>query len=228
MKPLIGLNCKLAAEGADQYYKLDRLYVRAVERAGAVPVLLPFFATDEDARETVARLDGLLLTGGPDLDPGRWGEPPHPKIEPLHPDKEESDFRTLRAALARDLAVLGICLGMQTLNVAFGGSIHQHIYDLPGIGPHSGGVEHEAEMTGDSRLREALDGRTRVLSWHHQAANRIGEGLRVIARSADGLVEGIESARHRWVVGVQWHPERMAGRPDQERLFAAFAAASRR
>lgn len=215
-RPLIGLNCKLVSENGDVYYKLDRLYVEAIAKAGGAPVLLPFFPS----RAFLGRLDGVLFTGGGDIDPTRWGEKKHPKAVLLHPDKEASDLRTARAALAADLPVLGICLGMQLLNVAQGGSLHQHVEG------HAGGVRHPVGVE-DSRTREAVGPRPRVNSYHHQAVNRLGAGLGAVATSPDGLVEGIESGRHRWVVGVQWHPERDPDRREQMRLFRAFVAACR-
>ena len=227
-KPLIGINTKLVSDGEDAYQKLDRHYVRAVERAGAVPVIMPVFRSTSDARAYLERLDGVVFTGGPDLNPKRWGEKKHPKAELLHPDRESSDFAALKAALALDLPTLAICCGCQQLNVLLGGSLHQHVYDLPGVKAHSDGTTHEVAMTGESRTRDILGTpRPSVNSYHHQACNRIGRGLTVTAESPDGLVEGVESTRHRWVVGVQWHPERMGDDRRQRRLFSALVAATR-
>jgi putative glutamine amidotransferase len=227
-KPLIGINTKLVADGADLYQKLDTNYVRAVERAGGVPLILPLFRSTSRAQACLERLDAVVFTGGPDLNPRRWNEPRHPKAELLHPDRETSDFAGLQAALALDLPVLAICCGAQELNVALGGSLHQHVYDLPGVKAHSDGTTHEVAMTGDSKTRDILGTpRPSVNSYHHQACNKIGRGLAVTAKSPDGLVEGVESTRHRWVVGVQWHPERMSDDARQRRLFSALVAASR-
>ncbi len=224
-RPFIGLNCKLVPDGdGDVYYTLDRLYVQAVRRGGGIPVLLPLFDSDEEARLYLERVDGVLLTGGGDIDPARWGEPKHPESNLLLPEKEESDLRLARASVERDLPVLGICLGMQILNVACGGSLHQHVNDLPGVGEHRGGRMHEVEMLGDSHVREAVGARPAVNSFHHQAVRGKGEGLRIIARSPDGLIEGIEHDSRRFAAGVQWHPERMT---DEGRLFRAFVDACR-
>jgi putative glutamine amidotransferase len=226
-KPLIGINTKLVPDGKDLYHKLDRNYVSAVERAGGIPVIMPVFRTSAGAKAYLERLDGAVFTGGPDLDPKRWGEPKHPKAELLHPDREASDFAALRAALALDLPVLAICCGAQELNVALGGSLHQHVYDLPGVKAHSDGVRHEVAVEASKTLDILGTRRPSVNSWHHQACHRIGRGLKVTAESPDGLVEGVESERHRWVVGVQWHPERMGDDARQRRLFSAFVDAAR-
>jgi putative glutamine amidotransferase len=227
-KPLIGITCKLIADGKDLYYRLDRNYVRSVEKAGAVPILMPFFASRKDAAAFLDRLDGVLFTGGADIHPSRWGEKKkHPKANLLVPEKEESDLLAAREALERDLPILGICLGMQELNVASGGSLHQHIYDLPNIRRHSDGARHGVELQGTSRTSDATGKVVEVNSYHHQAVRDVGRGMRVTALSPDGIIEGIESDLHRWVVGVQWHPERIADRPEQMRLFRAFVAECR-
>jgi putative glutamine amidotransferase len=225
-KPLIGVNTKLIPDrDGDLYHKLDRNYVSRVEEAGGVPVILPVFRRAADAKAYLERLDGVVFTGGPDIDPKRWGEPKHPKAELLHPDRESSDFAALKAALGLDLPVLAICCGAQELNVALGGSLHQHVYDLPGVQGHGDGAVHEIVVT-PSRTRDILGtSKPRVNSWHHQACNRIGRGLQVTSMSPDGLVEGVESTRHHWVVGVQWHPERMLDDARQRRLFGALVAA---
>jgi putative glutamine amidotransferase len=227
-KPLIGVNTKWVADGGDVYLKLDRNYLRSVEDAGGVPVVLPGFRKAAEAAAFLARLDGVLLTGGPDVDPARWGEAKHPKADLMLGDRERSDFLVLGEALKRDLPMLCICCGHQELNVALGGTLDQHIYDRQGVKGHSGGSRHEVAVEAGTRMREILGtGRPTVNSWHHQAIGRVAEGLRVTALSPDGVIEGVESVRHRWVVGVQWHPERMQDDPRQRHLFSALMAASR-
>ena len=227
-KPRIGINTKLIPDrDGDLYHKLDRNYVSRVEEAGGLPVILPVFRRGADAKAYLETLDAVVFTGGPDIDPKRWGEPKHPKAELLHPARETSDFAALKAALDLDLPVLAICCGCQELNVLLGGSLHQHVYDLPGVQPHGEGVLHEV-LVSDSKTRDILGTpRPRVNSWHHQACAKIGRGLRVTSMSPDGLVEGVESERHRWVVGVQWHPERMGDDRRQRRLFSALVDAAR-
>ena len=228
-RPLVGINTKLVLEKGDAYHKLDRNYVRSVENAGGVPMLMPFFREAEEARAFVERLDAILFTGGPDINPARWGEKRHPKADLLHPDRETSDFYAIEEALRQDKPALFICCGHQQLNVALGGSLHQHVYDLPGIGKHSKGSTHDVEMSGDSRTRDILGtSRPRVNSWHHRAIRDVGKGLVVSAHSPDGLIEGVESSKHRFAVGIQWHPERMQDDARQQALFRALVSEARK
>ncbi|HXX92724.1 MAG TPA: gamma-glutamyl-gamma-aminobutyrate hydrolase family protein [Planctomycetota bacterium] len=228
-KPQIGINCKLVSDDGDAYYKLDRNYVDCVLRAGGDPVLMPFFRNPAEARSFLGRLDGMLLTGGPDINPRRFGEKRHPKAVLMHADRESSDFAALREALRLDLPTLAICLACQELNVLLGGSLHQHVEDLPGVKRHSGGVRHVVTLTGSSRTGEILGtAPASVNSWHHQACRTIGKGLLETARSPDGLVEGLELPSRRFVIGVQWHPERMRDDDRQQRLFRALVDEARR
>ncbi len=227
-RPLIGINCHLRKEDKESFYRLNQHYVKAVERAGGVPLILPFFETAGRASKYVDRIDGLVLTGGDDPDPGRWKEKPHPKIEPIVPQKEKSDFHLAGTALRKDKPILGICYGMQLLNIIRGGSLHQHIGDIPGTRKHEGGCRHDIEMVGTSRTRDLLGRKRRVNSYHHQSVHRLGRGLHVTGVSPDGIIEGLESNGHRWVVGIQWHPERMIDRRDQAGLFRALVSEARK
>jgi gamma-glutamyl-gamma-aminobutyrate hydrolase PuuD len=228
-RPLIGINCKLVTDGEDTYYQLDRNYVRSVERAGGVPVLMPAFKTAAEARSFLNRLDGVVFTGGPDINPCRWNERKHPKAELMHEDREKSDFLALRETLKRDLPALCICCGHQELNVAMGGSLHQHLYDLPDVDRHSDGARHPVRIFGGSRLRDIVGkDHPTVNSWHHQSIHKVARELKVTAVGDDGIIEGIESEAHRFVVGVQWHPERMQDDRRQQNLFRALLAEARR
>jgi putative glutamine amidotransferase len=220
MKPLIGLTAKLAGTNGDAHYKLDRHYIESIVAAGGEPFILPFVTTREDASRWLDRVAGIVLTGGPDLNPGRWSEPLHPKTELMHSDKEASDLHFAAEAFRRDVPLLGICLGCQEMNVALGGSLHQHVEG------HEGGREHPVEVTG-SRLADLVGRAPKVNSYHHQSINRLGTGLTITA-SADGVVEAVESEKHRFALGVQWHPERISSRPEQHQLFRAFVAETAR
>ena len=223
-QPLIGINCHLRNEGKENFYRLNQLYVKAIERVGGIPLILPFFETAGKARKYADRIDGLILTGGDDPNPKRWKEKPHPKMESIVPEKEESDFHLARSALRKDKPILGICYGMQLLNILQGGSLHQHIGDIPGARKHEGGSQHNIEMVGSSRTRDLIGRKRRVNSYHHQSVHRLGKGMHVSGVSPDGIIEGLESAQHRWVIGIQWHPERMTERRDQANLFRALVS----
>ena len=209
-------------------------YCDRVREAGGEPVVLG----GPDANP--AGLDGLVLTGGLDVDPDRYGEARHPKVKQTDPARDELELRFLRQALAADLPVLAICRGHQLLNVAFGGRLLQHIesnahradYRAEGF-PSSW---HTVRIVAGSRLHEICGAEEReVNSRHHQAVlpETLAPGLEAVAFSPDGLVEGVVSREHRWVTGVQWHPELPeAGHPGfAERmrpLFAAFVEEARR
>jgi putative glutamine amidotransferase len=199
-----------------------RPYFEALQRAGAEgALLLPREGTD--LHGVLERFDGVLLLGGGDVDPGRYGATAAPEVRGVDPAHDDTDLAACRAALDLGLPVLAVCRGLQVLNVALGGTLHQHIegHVL---------VERRHELVAGSRTATAV----RAMSItghcvHHQALDRLGAGLVVTARDAvDGVVEGAELAGPSWVVGVQWHPEdRAESDPANQALFDAFAAACR-
>ena len=188
-----------------------------------------------DAVSALDSVSGVMLTGGGDLDPRHYGQQPHPKAGAPDRERDELDLAVARAALGRDLPILGICRGAQVLGVALGGQLLQDIgSQLAGAQEHSasgkgGAPRHWVELAPASRLaRIAGTGRIRVNSFHHQANHHLGPGVIRSAWSEDGVTEAIELEGDRFVVGVQWHPERMWRRsPRQRRLFAAFVEACR-
>lgn len=218
-RPRIGLNTGLSDDG--KFHQLHRYYVEMIVAAGGLPVVLPF---SDRPRGLLAELDGVVFTGGRDMNPRRWRERKHPKAVLLPAVKEESDVRAMRAALDLNKPVLGICYGMQLLNVVRGGSLHQHLPDVVGRRiEHREGAEHDVEFVKDSRLaRSVRKPGARVRSYHHQAVNRLGRGLAAVATAPDGIVEAIEDPARRFLIGVQWHPERIMDRPEQRALVAAF------
>jgi putative glutamine amidotransferase len=209
-------------EGA---YALPEPYVAALVAAGARVTLLPP-AQPGAAAELLARFDGLLLAGGGDIEPARYGAADHPAQYGMDPDRDELELELATAAVAMGVPVLGICRGVQLLNVAFGGTLVQHLPDGDGRIAHRDQAKqamHDVEMERGSRLAEAL-GQTRATcrSHHHQGLDRIGDGFRPVAWAPDGLVEGIERDRG-WTVGVLWHPESTAASdPVQHRLLRSF------
>lgn len=222
-RPLIGINCTY--EEQKDYYMLSRDYPDGIREAGGLPVFLPYAADAAEAEAILDRVDALLLTGGQDLDPAAYGAPAHPKARIMPWFKQRSDEHFARLALERDMPVLGICYGCQLLNVVLGGSLHQHLPDLPNAceAHRTDCLLHDVELQGDGLLRRMLKFESgRVNSIHHQGLDRLGRGLKATARAEDGLVEGIESEAHRFVVGVQWHPERMRTHAEHRALFEAL------
>lgn len=205
-------------------------YVDAVARAGGVgPVLGPEAIDEAGAAAIIERFDGLLLTGGVDVDPARYGQERAPQTYGCDDLLDEFEVMLLRAAIDAGRPVLAICRGVQVLNVAFGGTLEQHILNRPGVGSHGlpnggGGTEVAIRVERGSQLAQAL-GTTSATGrcHHHQAVERVGHDLTVNAHAADGTIEGLERPRAPWVVGVQWHPEDSAGTdPDQQALFDEF------
>ncbi len=195
-------------------------YVRSVERAGGCALLVP--PSTEGIEETLAAVDGLIFSGGSDLDPALYGQERHAETTGVVPERDSGELALLRAALERDMPVLAICRGSQLLNVLLGGDLVQHLPEVVGDEKHketSGRfAEHDVEVEIGTQLDELVGGEVIVKSHHHQGLGRLGEGLRVAARAADGTIEAIENPSHRFAVGVLWHPE--AG--EDRRLFEAL------
>jgi putative glutamine amidotransferase len=213
-------------------YALPEPYVAALVAAGARVALLPP-AQPDAADGLLERFDGLLLAGGGDIEPARYGAGDHPAQYGVDPDRDELELELARAAVRLGVPTLGICRGVQLLNVAFGGTLIQHLPDGDGRLEHRNEAKqamHDVEVAASSRLAAALgQGTARCLSHHHQGLDRIGDGLTPVAWAPDGLIEGIEREQG-WTVGVLWHPESTAQRdPVQQRLLRGFVeAASRR
>jgi len=203
---------------------LPASYVDTVASAGGRPVLLPPCGSgiDEDAADVVEALDALVLVGGGDVDPARYGQRSHPATAGVDPGRDASELALLEAALDADLPVLAICRGMQLLDVHLGGTLFQHVPDVVGHDGHqqARGCFGDVEITTEAGSMVAkVMGETAVVRCsHHQAIDAVGEGLVVTARSADGIAEALELPAARFVVGVQWHPEEDA----DERLFEAL------
>jgi putative glutamine amidotransferase len=184
-------------------------YVRAIEAAGGRALLVPPIA--DDIEDTLDVLDGLLLSGGADLDPSSYGADAHPETNNVRPDRDRAELALLEGALARDMPVLAVCRGSQVLNVALGGDLVQHLPEVVGHEghKHTPGVysDHGVEILPDTKLHDVLAGHAPVKSHHHQGYGRLGEGLREAARADDGTVEAIEDPARRFALGVLWHPE---------------------
>ena len=233
-KPLIGIGSDvLQQKGERDRAFVFTTYVEALRRAGAVPVLVP--PQPENAREVVEDLDGLLLAGGDDCDPAAYGEARHPSVvEPMDPRRQANDLTLARAARQRGIPTLGICLGVQVMNVAGGGTLIQDIAsaidtEIDHASEPTDRHRHEVFIEANTHLAAILGaGEINVNSSHHQAIGRVAENLRVTAHAPDGVIEGLEDPAHPFYVGVQWHPEDMPHEESAAKLFGAFVDAARK
>jgi putative glutamine amidotransferase len=207
-------------------------YPRAVDAAGAIPLVVPPMAAS-DLDGLIARLDGLLLAGGPDLHPSLYGAEPHDCLGPTEPPLDEFELELVRRADRAGLPLLAICRGQQALNVARGGTLHQHLPEDVGDEiqhrqRQPGAIAtHAVRVAPDSAVAEML-GATEldVNSFHHQAIRDLGDGLKVVARASDGVIEAVEATDRPFVLGVQWHAESLTAREDHQRLFRSFVEAA--
>jgi putative glutamine amidotransferase len=208
-------------------------YLQAVARAGGLPVVIPPLPRDA-LGPLLDNFAGVVLSGGPDIHPDAYGRDPHSQLGPTWPELDRFELALAREAYARGLPTLAICRGAQALNIARSGTLFQHLPDRfgagiqhrqPGYGPTPA---HPVEIDPDSTLARAL-GTTmiEVNSYHHQATDSLGRGLRAVAWSPDGVIEAVEAPGAEFAVGVQWHAEAMAELPEHARLFSAFVHAAR-
>jgi putative glutamine amidotransferase len=225
-RPIVGITTYLLDAHFGAWDELSALvpadYVRAVERAGGRPLLVP--PSLDAVEETLDALDGVIFSGGGDIDPELYGHERHPETDEAFRLRDDAELALLHAALERDLPVLAICRGSQLLNVAHGGDLVQHLPEALGHEGHreTPGLyaEHHVAFEPGSRLHELIGDRTLVKSHHHQGFGRVGRGLRITAHAEDGSPEALEDQARRFAVGVLWHPE--AG--DDRKLFEALVA----
>jgi putative glutamine amidotransferase len=208
---------------------LPAVYFQGVLAAGGVAVLLPPQPVDPDIAERVLDgLDGLLITGGKDVDPAAYGQQPHPSTDQPVPARDAWEFALLNAAIRRELPVLGICRGAQVLNVARGGTLHQHLPDVIGHSGHRAGNAVFSQLpvrtVAGTRLAALVGDSVDARCYHHQGIAELGEGLIVSAWDADGVIEALEMPGDAFVLAVQWHPEESL---DDLRLFSALVEAAR-
>jgi putative glutamine amidotransferase len=211
-------------------FAVPDLYVFAARRAGASPLAV-MESDPEAALRVLDSTDGLMLLGGGDLDPSTYGAEQHPEVYGVDPDRDAVEIAMVRAAIERGMPVLAICRGIQVVNAAFGGTLVQHLLDQPGLLPHGvpgGGtpVMHDVKVSPESGLALVTGAETlSCSSHHHQAVDRLGEGLVVTARTDDGVIEALEfEEAPGWTIAVQWHPEDTAETdPAQQALFDTLA-----
>jgi putative glutamine amidotransferase len=245
VKPLIGVTTselrpgELATlrrhgEPPNPEMALGMTYVRALEAAGALPVVVPPLRS-RDVGRLLGRLDGLVLSGGPDLAPAAYGAKPHLELGSTEPGLDAFEYAMAREAVRLELPILGICRGVQTLNVARGGTLHQHLPDVVGdVIAHRQSVDgrlptHPVTILPGSRLAAILGtSELNVNSFHHQAVDGLGTGLCACAWAPDGAIEAVEDPERPFVVAVQWHAETLQGVPSQLALFEELASIAAR
>ena len=227
--PLIGITTSLTVDKTPERAYVNITYIRAVHEAGGIPLLLPPHLTVEVQAALWERLDGLVLTGGGDIDPARFEQPRHPKTDDIAPARDELELGLTRRALDEEMPLFAICRGLQVLNVALGGTLVQDLVAPDGTHPHRkfkgtfDGNAHTVELAPGSLAERAVGEHAHIAHCHHhQAVLALGDGLVVSGRAEDGLIEAIEMADGRWGLGVQWHPEAN----DRSRLFGAVCDAA--
>ena len=225
-RPIVGIVTAMMpdprAPAEREILYVGRPYTEALQNAGAAPLLVPH---GSDSADLVDVLDGLLLMGGKDIDPTRYGQPRHPATEEEDTGRFEAEA-ALWSAIPRQMPILGICYGCQFMNVAMGGDISQHIPDTGTPLDHSDGRLQDYSVEPESRLSAILGSEhVQGRSFHHQAIGKVAIGLRPVATADDGVVEALEAVDGRWLIGVQWHPERTLDRAESQALFRAFVDA---
>ena len=239
-RPVIGMSTgRMAVDyGPVPQYPLTYVpvdYVDAVLEAGGLPMALALHDVglyEGAVAQQLAHCDGLLLSGGVDINPATYGEQPHPELNATTPERDAHELALLAEAKRRGIPILAICRGIQLVNVAYGGTLYQDIpAQVPAAIQHSQRSarhlpSHDVTVTGPSRLYELVGASIVVTSFHHQAVKDLGAELEVVATSPDGIVEAVEATDHPWLVAVQWHPEmsHAADEPSQK-IFEAFVAA---
>ncbi len=233
-RPLIGLTTYLEQAQTGvwdvQASFLPKVYFEAVNNAGGIAVLLPPQPVNREIADAVLDgLDGLIITGGKDVNPARYGQDAHPETDEPRLDRDEWEDVLLTAAIERDLPFLGICRGAQMLNVALGGTLVQHLPDVLGTTRYNLGggefADNPVIVDTDSTLGSLIGDSIEVKSYHHQAIDSVAEGLTVTARSDDGVIQAVELAGATFGLGVQWHPEQ--GAEEDAKLFAGLVDAAR-
>lgn len=233
MTPIIGVTSDFIfpKEGPFGTVAVGESYIQAVRQAGGLPVALPRNLAEGDLQSLMARLDGILFTGGSDIDPQRYNGLPHPRVYGIDEQRDTLEIRLVQMAAAQGKPFLGICRGIQVINVALGGTLYTDLADQLGTAlkhdqypdiPRNF-LAHTVDLASDSRLAQVLGGDSfAVNSLHHQGVERLAPGLRAVGQAPDRLIEAVELPNHPFGLGVQWHPEWLQEHAPQRELFRAF------
>ena len=242
MKPLIGITCNFSHDDepgmtthyglpGQEWHMLADEYVRAIENAGGIPVMLPIYQSENAMLEALDHLDGVLISGGNDVDPSLYGEFITKEVGAIVPERDAQDIALTRAVISKTTKpLLGICRGIQIMNVAMGGTLHQDL-GKAGYKDHFVGCcpithpVHKVRLTAASLIADIIGSdMLAVNSFHHQAVNRVAEGFTVTATAEDGTIEAMEIVGARMVLATQWHPEMMFTCKENQKIFNRFVA----
>jgi putative glutamine amidotransferase len=231
MKPVIGITVAHIEEEINTYPR--EYYINAVLGAGGIPILLPIVPEVKTLQHYLTLINGLVLSGGSDVGPAHFGQEPIKGTGRVYWERDFFELTLTQRAMELNMPILGICRGAQVLNIAAGGDIYQDIYSqLDGVFEHSQKAErsktwHAVALLQDSKLGSVFgSGEIRVNSFHHQAIKTVASGFKTVAKAMDGIIEGIESTKHKFVIGVQWHPEALVKDKASLSLFNALIKAS--
>ena len=238
MKPLIGITAGYdkIKEGfaSPGRYRIHKRYCQVVEAGGGIPVVVPFMENRSNLDELCSKFDGMIFSGGYDYSPDLTGEKKHPETEPLLEDRNDWEIEFCKSWLKTHKPLLGICLGIQTLTITTGGTIHQHVPDIYGVNtphrPYFSGkyAMHNITLESNSLLNKIFNqSEIEVCSFHHQSVNKPGKGFTPVAFATDGTIEAVENPDYEFIVGVQWHPEMTPDDIYSQKLLEAFVNASR-
>lgn len=232
MKPIVGITTEVKEDGN---YFMPSVYTNAIIQAGGIPVIIPLIP-GEDLEELCDEIDALFVTGGEDINPSYYNATPHVNLGRITPKLDEMEFALVQKMLKLDKPYIGVCRGMHMLNIVFGGTLYQSIHSQrkEPVMQHEQQANrthrsHPVKVEKDSRLYELLqEDEFKVNSFHHQAVNKVGENLRVVARASDGIIECVESTKHTFVFGFQWHPEEFVIEGDEgsKRIFKNYIQAA--
>ncbi len=234
--PLIGITTyRHTHQQGYPLISISEVYVQVISQAGGAPVLIPLGLPENQIDDMLPRLDGILLSGGGDIDPNLFGAEPHPMVDYVDPDRDRLEIQLVHQIIQKRVPFLGICRGIQVINIALGGTLFTHLPDqFPGTihHPYIEGnprdfLAHEVQIQPGSHLDRILGQRTiMVNSMHHQGIDRLADDLQETGHSLDGLIEGVELRDYNYGIAVQWHPEWLANQSPMRALFKSFVKAS--